>query len=158
YEAQANPPAEEPASTPAAPGSEPHSRKTRRARHRGHRILLILGAIVLLTGAGIGLWLATSRSSSPNSKESTANQMFHAGLQAQLHGNSALAVNDYLRSLTLDPMNQVAWYDLGLIEQQSGYTASAQHDYQESIAVDPRYVPALYNLGTVVASSDPAEA
>jgi tetratricopeptide (TPR) repeat protein len=119
---------------------------------------LVLGAVVVLAGLGIGIWLATGGSTSTNSNQATANELFDAGLQAQLHNKPALAVNDYLRSLELDPKNPVSWYDLGLIEQQTGYRASAQHDYEESIADDPRYVPALYNLGTIVASTDPARA
>jgi hypothetical protein len=139
---------------------------SRHASHEdpGHRVvrrwLLACGIVIVLAGCGLGLWLGTSGSGSSTNaeQEQTARGLFNDGLQAQIEGNSALAANDYLRSLNLEPNDKLVWYDLGLIEQQAGVEASAEHDYEASIAHDPRFVPALYNLGTLVASTDPARA
>jgi tetratricopeptide (TPR) repeat protein len=99
-----------------------------------------------------------SGSSTSTENAQTAARLFDDGLQAQIEGNSALAANDYLRSLNLKPNDKLAWYDLGLIEQQAGLKANAEHDYEASVADDSRFVPAIYNLGTLVGSTDPARA
>ena len=147
----------EPASSRAISRRPSHEDPGRRALRRR---LLLLGVVVVLAGCGIGLWLGTRGSGSPQSAENVqmATRLFDNGLQAQVEGNSALAANDYLRSLNLDPKDKLAWYDLGLIEQQAGFKTSAEHDYEASLAEDSRYVPALYNLGTLVAASNPARA
>lgn len=123
-------------------------------------MLLVALAVLILAGAGIGAWLATRGSnSSPGAQDiQTSNRLFADGVRAQVRGNNALAANDYLRSVLLNPKEKVAWYNLGLLEQQNGRTREAERDYERAIAVDPRYLPALYNLGTVVAPSDPASA
>ena len=147
----------EPASTRASSRRPSGKDPGRRALRRGP---LMLGIVIVLAGCGIGIWLGT-RGSGPSpsaEKVQTATRLFDDGLQAQIEGDFAQAANDYLRSLSLNPKDTLAWYDLGLTEQQAGFTASAEHDYEVSIAHDPRYVPALYNLGTLVASRDPAGA
>jgi tetratricopeptide (TPR) repeat protein len=75
-----------------------------------------------------------------------------------MHGQPALAANDYLRSVKINPENKVAWYDLGLIQQDAGNNSQAEVYYERSSALDPHYVPALYNLATLVAPRYPASA
>jgi tetratricopeptide (TPR) repeat protein len=122
--------------------------------------LLVVLVALILAGAGIGAWLATrGSSSSPSAQDvQTSSRLLTAGVQAQLKGNDAVAANDYLRSVSLNPKAKAAWYDLGLLEQKKGFASEAERDYERAVAIDPRYVPALYNLGTVVAPSDPSSA
>jgi tetratricopeptide (TPR) repeat protein len=120
-------------------------------------VLIPAGVFVILAGGGIGAWLGT-RGSSPTANMATANRLFSEGLQAQIHGQPALAANDYLRSLKINPGNKVAWYDLGLIQQEAGNNGQAEIYYERSSALDPHYVPPLYNLATLVAPRDPASA
>ena len=128
------------------------------ARHRKlRRVLLPAGVFLILAGFGIGAWLLT-RGSSSTANMATANRLFNEGLQAQNHGQPALAANDYLRSVRIDPQNKVAWYDLGLIQQEAGNNNQAEVYYERSSALDPRYVPPLYNLATLVAPRYPASA
>jgi tetratricopeptide (TPR) repeat protein len=119
--------------------------------------LLLAGVFVILAGCGIGAWLLT-RGSSTTPDTAAANRLFSAGLQAQTHGQPALAANDYLRSVQIDPDNKVAWYDLGLIQQGAGNNGEAEIYYERSSAFDPHYVPPLYNLATLVAPRSPATA
>jgi tetratricopeptide (TPR) repeat protein len=128
------------------------------ARYRKlRRVLLPAGVFVILAGSGIGAWLLT-RGSSSTANVAAANRLFNEGLQAQIHGQPALAANDYLRSVTINPANKIAWYDLGLIQQEAGNNGQAEIYYERSSALDPRYVPPLYNLATLVAPRYPASA
>jgi tetratricopeptide (TPR) repeat protein len=128
------------------------------ARHRRlRRVLLPAGVFVILAGCGIGAWLLT-RGSSSTANMAAANRLFNEGLQAQIRGQPAIAANDYLRSVTINPENKIAWYDLGLIQQEAGNNSQAEIYYERSSALDPRYVPPLYNLGTLVAPRSPASA
>ena len=120
-------------------------------------MLVPAGVLVILAGLGIGAWLGT-RGSSSTANVATANRLFSEGLQAQTHGQPALAANDYLRSVKINPENKVAWYDLGLIQQDAGNNSQAEIYYERSSALDPHYVPPLYNLATLVAPRDPASA
>lgn len=137
---------------PRQPGAG--AARGRRLRH----LAPAFGAVVVLAGLGIGLWLGTGTGgpsrSSPSSKDvRTARQFLSDGVRAQLAGQEAMAANDYLRAVALDPKNQDTWYDLGVLEQKAGDRATAEHDYEEAVSADPRDVPALYNLGTIVAPS-----
>ena len=123
---------------------------------RWRRVLLPIGVLVVLAGCGIGAWLVTRGSSS--TANAAASRLFDEGLQAQVHGQPALAANDYLRSVKIDPENKVAWYDLGLIQQDAGNNSQAEIYYERSSALDPQYVPPLYNLATLVAPRSPASA
>ena len=132
-------------------------RRLQHERRRRRRVgLVVLGVVVALVGAGIGIWLATRGSGSSTS--TSANTYLADGVRAQLAGQLALADADYLHVIRLDPHNKIAWYDLGVIQQQSGNKQQAETDYDKAIAADSRYVPALYNLGTLVAPADPASA
>ncbi len=120
-------------------------------------MLVLAGVFVILVGCGIGAWLAT-RGSNTTADMANANRLFSEGLQAQTHGQPALAANDYLRSVKINPENKVAWYDLGLIQQEAGNDSQAEIYYERSSALDPHYVPPLYNLATLVAPRYPASA
>ena len=120
-------------------------------------MLVPAGVFVILAGCGIGAWLLT-RGSSSTANMATANRLFNEGLQAQNHGQPALAANDYLRSVRINPENKVAWYDLGLIQQAAGNNSQAATYYERSSALDQQYVPPLYNLATLVAPHNPASA
>lgn len=136
-------------------GSAVHARAP---QHRGlRRVLVLAGVFVILAGIGIGVWLGT-RGTGSTANVATANRLFNEGLQAQTHGQPALAANDYLRSVKINPENKVAWYDLGLIQQDAGNNSQAEIYYERSSALDLHYVPPLYNLATLVAPRDPASA
>lgn len=127
-------------------------------RHRRlRRLLLAAGVFVILAGIGIGVWLGT-RGSGSTANVTSANRLFSEGLEAQTHGQPALAANDYLRSVKINPENKEAWYDLGLIQQDAGNNGQAEVYYEKSSALDPQYVPPLYNLATLVSPRDPASA
>jgi Tetratricopeptide repeat len=158
------PPSAAPSSVSAGPSDSEGSEREDGAvvaiatEHRTlRRILLPAGVFVILAGCGVGAWLAT-RGSSTTADVAIANRLFSEGLQAQTHGQPALAANDYLRSVKINPENKVAWYDLGLIQQDAGNNSQAEIYYERSSALDPRYVPPLYNLATLVAPNSPASA
>jgi len=60
--------------------------------------------------------------------------------------------------LKLNPLNQFAYYDLGVIYIGSGQAAAAAVALQKSLLIAPNYFPAIYNLAFIDSSAQPTEA
>ncbi len=137
------------------------SRQQARAdRHKGSRLGLIIGAVVLAVAVGVGGGYLLFRDDSPTKPNSdTAASALAAGLQAVIQGNTAKATTKFHEVVAIDPKNKLAYYNLALIEQNANNPTAAETDYRKTIAIDPNYAPALYNLGIIRADAGaPVEA
>jgi tetratricopeptide (TPR) repeat protein len=110
--------------------------------------LLVLCCLVMISACG----------TSTASDAQQATDALNAGLNAQVHGQTAEAVADYHKVLSKDPHNKYAYYNLGLIDQQAGQNATAEVDYRTALQIDPNFVPALFNLAILRTTPTPKEA
>jgi tetratricopeptide (TPR) repeat protein len=82
-----------------------------------------------------------------------------SGLKAHAAGQLGAATADYERTLTYDPKNKYAFYNLALIDAAQGNYGLAEDKYRSALESDPGYEPALFNLAIIrTARDDPKEA
>lgn len=100
-------------------------------------------ATVLLAAA-----LAGCGGSAPPANESAADAL-NRGLQAHAAGKLDEAVAAYFTTLTKDPKNQFAFYNLGEIAQRQNRLVAAEAYYRLALEQDPKMESALFNLAIV---------
>jgi len=83
---------------------------------------------------------------SAGSGNETAADALNRGLQAHAAGKLDEAVAAYFATLTKDPKNQFAFYNLGEIAQRGNRLVAAEAYYRLAIEQDPRMTSALFNL------------
>jgi tetratricopeptide (TPR) repeat protein len=80
--------------------------------------------------------------------ESAADAL-NRGLQAHAAGKLDEAVAAYFATLTKDPKNQFAYYNLGEIAQRQNRLVAAEAYYRLALEQDPKMESALFNLAIV---------
>ena len=106
----------------------------------------------------IGLLAAACSSGSP-STSSSANALITEGLNAQSHGQTQQAVEDFNAAIAKNPATPIPYYDLGVIYQENlNQPSQAAAAYNKALLADPTYKPALYNLAILDTQGDPLTA
>ena len=103
-------------------------------------------ACVLLSGLALG---ACGGPGSGGSGNETAADALNRGLQAHAAGKLDEAVAAYFTTLTKDPKNQYAYYNLGEIAQRQNRLVAAEAYYRLALEQDPKMESALFNLAIV---------
>jgi tetratricopeptide (TPR) repeat protein len=122
---------------------------------RSSRALRSLLVCLLITSCG---GVISSCGASAPSDAQQASDALNAGLNAQIHGQTAEAVADYQKVIAKDPHNKYAYYNLGLIDQGEGQNATAEANYRTALQIDPNFAEALYNLAILRTAPSPQEA
>lgn len=117
-----------------------------------------LAGVGLLAGALAGCSSGPAPPASQGPPATQADQLVKAGLKAQAHGQTAMALTDYEAATVKDPTNTYAYYDSGVIYQQRGDGTDAENAYHRALLANPNYKPALFNLAVLVTPTDPAQA
>jgi tetratricopeptide (TPR) repeat protein len=100
-------------------------------------LTVILGTAVLAAcGSGAG---------SAPANESAADTLNRA-LQLHLQGKLDEATSAYYLTLSKDPGNKYAFYNLGVIASTRGGLAIAEDFYRIAIEIDPKFSNPLFNL------------
>ena len=86
---------------------------------------------------------------SAGSGNETAADALNRGLQAHAAGKLDEAVAAYFATLTKDPKNQFAFYNLGEIAQRGNRLVAAEAYYRLALEQDPKMESALFNLAIV---------
>lgn len=124
---------------------------------RGPRQLLsFVGAVAfagLLTGGCAGISFGGHAISKAQGTKITIGQLFRQGQQYQKAGHLKLARDRYVQIIKLDPLNQYAYYDVGVVYQSDGQNSAAASAYEKALAINPGYVPALFNLAGIDAAT-----
>jgi tetratricopeptide (TPR) repeat protein len=115
--------------------------------------VLALGATACSDGGGES---SDSASVVPDAKK--AKTSLDAGLKAHSEGDLTGAAASYEETLTYDPKNKFAFYNLALIDEAAGNYGLAEEKYRAALKTDPAYEPALFNLAILRTSRDPQEA
>jgi tetratricopeptide (TPR) repeat protein len=103
-----------------------------------------LVASVLLCG------LALAACGGPaSSGNETAADALNRGLAAHAAGKLDEAVAAYFTTLSKDPKNQFAYYNLGEIAQRQSRFVAAESFYRLALDLDPKMESALFNLAIV---------
>ena len=150
-----------------------------------HKKWIVFGGLVLmLGGATLFLWKATSRSQQPakpaavepKTADSPAHElkMLEAELQKKpghlpvlmrmaeierSEGKVADAEDHLRQAVTSEPSNPDAHLELGRLLYEKGDVSGAIQETQSAIAANPKHVDALYNMGAIYANTgDPAKA
>ena len=100
---------------------------------------------------------ATS-STSVSSSTRAANAALQAGLAAEQKGELAQAIKDYEAAAKANPLDMLAYYDLGVVYQQQKNLPAASTAYQKALLINPKYQPAMFNLAILDTPSQPATA
>ncbi|TMG63003.1 MAG: tetratricopeptide repeat protein [Chloroflexi bacterium] len=79
----------------------------------------------------------------------TAADALNRGLAAHAAGKLDEAVAAYFTTLSKDPKNQFAYYNLGEIAQRQSRFVAAESYYRIALEMDPKMVSALFNLAIV---------
>ena len=119
------------------------------------RLFCFFGAVVfcgLLTGGCAGVSFGTHAISKAQATKIAIGQLFREGQQYQKAGKLKLARDRYVQIIKLDPLNQYAYYDVGVVYQSAGQTSDAASAYEKALAINPGYVPALFNLAGIDSS------
>src|SRR5437773_11621325 len=85
----------------------------------------------------------------------TAADALNRGLAAHAAGKLDEAVAAYFTTLSKDPKNQFAYYNLGEIAQRQNRVAAAQAFYGLALEQDPKMESALVNLAIIRTSAGP---
>jgi len=102
----------------------------------------------------VGMLLATALvacggpGSSAGGNETAADAL-NRGLQAHAAGKLDEAVAAYFTTLSKDPKNQYAYYNLGEIAQRQNRLVAADGFYRLALDLDPKMESALFNLAIV---------
>ena len=104
----------------------------------------------LFVGCLIGLsaLVAACGGSGAPANESAADAL-NRGLQAHAAGKMDDAAAAYFTTLSKDPKNQFAYYNLGEIAQRQNRLAAAESYYRLALERDPKMESALFNLAIV---------
>jgi tetratricopeptide (TPR) repeat protein len=84
-----------------------------------------------------------------NSGNETAADALNRGLAAHAAGKLDEAVAAYFTTLSKDPKNQYAFYNLGEIAQRQNRLVAAEGFYRMALEQDPKMESALFNLAIV---------
>ena len=106
---------------------------------------LFLACLLALATAA----MACGGPSSANSGNESAADALNRGLQAHAAGKLDEAVAAYFTTLSKDPKNQFAYYNLGEISQRQGRLVAAESYYRLALDIDPKMLSALFNLAIV---------
>lgn len=87
--------------------------------------------------------------SSAGSGNETAADALNRGLAAHSAGKLDEAVAAYFVTLSKDPKNQYAYYNLGEIAQRQNRLVTADGFYRLALDLDPKMESALFNLAIV---------
>ena len=131
-------------------------RATSLARSVAVLAVLVLGATACSDDGTSSAPEASSSDVAPNAKK--AATALDAGLEAHSAGDLTTAASQYEETLTLDPTNKFAFYNLALIDEASGNYGLAEEKYRSALETDGEYEPALFNLAILRTSRDPQEA
>jgi tetratricopeptide (TPR) repeat protein len=101
---------------------------------------------VLLCGLALA---ACGGPASSGSGNETAADALNRGLQAHAAGKLDEAVAAYFVTLSKDPKNQFAYYNLGEIAQRQNRLVTADGFYRLALDLDPKMESALFNLAIV---------
>ena len=96
-----------------------------------------------------GLALAACGGPGSTGGNETAADALNRGLQAHAAGKLDDAVAAYFTTLTKDPKNQYAYYNLGEIAQRQNRLVAAEAFYRLALEQDPKMESALFNLAIV---------
>src|SRR6266852_9321838 len=86
---------------------------------------------------------------SANGGNETAADALNRGLQAHAAGKLDEATAAYFVTLSKDPKNQFAYYNLGEIAQRQNRLITAEAFYRLALEQDPKMESALFNLAIV---------
>jgi tetratricopeptide (TPR) repeat protein len=86
---------------------------------------------------------------SAGSGNETAADALNRGLQAHAAGKLDEAVTAYFTTLSKDPKNQFAYYNLGEIAQRQNRLVTADGFYRLALDLDSKMESALFNLAIV---------
>jgi tetratricopeptide (TPR) repeat protein len=103
--------------------------------------LLLLSAVVFAACGGAGAGSVPANES--------ASDTLNRGLQLHLAGKLDEATSAYYLTLSKDPGNKFAFYNLGLIAQTHKTTAIAENFYRIAIEIDPKFANPLFNLAII---------
>ncbi len=78
-----------------------------------------------------------------------AAKFFAEALRYQQQGQLSRAVEEYEKSIAVDPRNPAAFNNLGVALKESGRLDLASEAFQKALALDPKYEKALNNLGVI---------
>jgi tetratricopeptide (TPR) repeat protein len=126
-------------------------------RRAGAVIAGVLAVGSVLAGCG-GISLSGGTSTTVSSRTVQIAQLFRSGLRYQKLGKLEQARRDYVKILKVDPLNEYAYYDLGVIYQDVGRTSEAAAAYEKCLLINPNYQPALFNLAVVYTRTNPTSA
>ena len=104
-------------------------------------LICLLGLAALATACG--------GPSSANSGNETAADALNRRLQAHAAGKLDEATAAYFVTLSKDPKNQFAYYNLGEIAQRQNRLITADGFYRLALDLDPKMESALFNLAIV---------
>ncbi len=104
----------------------------------GPRALIVYGLALALTISACG--------GGAKSDATLAAEAFSRGLQAHAAGKLDEATTAYFETLTKDPKNKFAFYNLGVIAQGQNRAAAAEAYYRLALEQDPTMASALFNL------------
>lgn len=90
---------------------------------------------------------ACGQTAAPKTNAELAAEALERGVQAQNAGKPNDAVPAYFETLSRDPRNKTAFYNLGQIYRLQNKTAIAEGYYRQALEIDPNYGPALFGFG-----------
>jgi tetratricopeptide (TPR) repeat protein len=129
------------------------------------RTRLMIRSLALTAVLALGATACSNGDSSAGSSTSSATPdakkaatALDAGLKAHSEGDLTAATADYKKTLTYDPTNKFAFYNLALIDAAAGNYGLAEEKYRAALKSDGKYEPALFNLAILRTSRDPKEA
>ena len=105
---------------------------------------LFLGCLM-----GLAALVAACGGSPAASANETAADALNRGLQAHSAGKLDEAATAYFVTLSKDPKNQFAYYNLGEIAQRQNRLVTADGFYRLALDLDPKMESALFNLAIV---------
>lgn len=92
------------------------------------------------------LVIAFQSTSFADEKSRTAEEYRIKGFKEQQKGNFENAFQNYVKSLSLEPDNEVIYNDMGVLYEQLGFEPKAEEYYLKSIRVKKDYLPPYMNL------------
>lgn len=108
---------------------------------------LALMAVALVTGGCVG----------QRSAEELEADALARGIQAHGEGRMTEAIAAYFETLSHNPQNKYAYYNLGQIARVSDRFVAAESYYRLAIEIDPQFGLALFGLGYIRAAAGSAE-
>jgi tetratricopeptide (TPR) repeat protein len=129
-------------------------------RSFGRRSIALTALIIIvLFGGGVAAGrYALPSQSGPASPQVRAAAFFSQALSHQKAGQLAAAEKGFLQTVKIDPLNYVAYYDLGVIYQNSNRMNDAILAYEKTLIINSKFQPALFNLAILESTTAPAVA